>query len=541
MTKYRFDKFLLAGLMALSTFACNDDKELAENGSGTQLADKVYMQFALQLPIISRSSTTTGSADDYVTSSDGEEIGQDKENKVSEIMIVIASSDNKYIDQSVKVNPTAADQTTYVVPFNSSALSAFAGKDVNVYVYCNPTDGLKNGIKDNFNVDLSYTLSGEADATPWTADKFLMSNADKNFTRTLPTSFDNYKVETNPFDLGTIYVERSVARFDYKRGGENNDDVYPLMTDESGKPEVNIKLTHMALVNMSKSFYYLRRVSDDGKNTNAIIGGVETTTNYMVDTDADLKAGSWTETTKSANFFYNSEDKDNYVWTDITSLADDDNDDTWNTNNKNGDYKIWRYVTENTIPAGVDNQKHGITTGVVFKGEIEYTEDAPQTIKNAMDGTSTVYVYENVMYGTWADVKTEAAKKESDGVTLHNPSLAAAVDKVGNTENAEKAVEAGFTLFAPSADKKYEVLYYYWNRHNDNGNNGLMGPMEFGVVRNNVYKLSVEKVNKFGHPTVPSNDPDPVNPDDPDEDDNVYFKVAVKIRPWVVRINNIKF
>ena len=541
MTKYRFDKFLLAGLMALSTFACNDDKELAENGSGTQLADKVYMQFALQLPITSRSTTTTGNTDDYVTSSDGEEIGQEKENKVSEIMIVIASSDNKYIDQSVKENPTAADQTTYVVPFNSSALSAFEGKDVNVYVYCNPTDGLKNGIKDKFNVDQSYTLSGETDATPWTDNKFLMSNADKNFTRKLPESFDNYKVETNPVDLGTIYVERSVARFDYKRGGENNDDVYPLMIDdESKKPEVNIKLTHMALVNMSKSFYYLRRVSDDGKNTNAIIGGVETKKNYVVDTDADLKAGNWTET-KADNFFYNSEDKDKYDWIDISSLVVNDNDDTWNTGKTKGDYKIWRYVTENTIPARDDNQKHGITTGVVFKGEIGCTEDAPETIKSAMNGTNTVYVYENVLYGTWTDVKEEAAKKESDNVTLHNPSLAAAFKTVGETENVEKAVKAGFTVFEPSDDKKYEVLYYYWNRHNDNGNNGLMGPMEFGVVRNNVYKLSVEKVNKFGHPTDPSKDPDPIDPDDPDEDDNVYFKVAVKIRPWVVRINNIKF
>ena len=68
-----------------------------------------------------------------------------------------------------------------------------------------------------------------------------------------------------------------------------------------------------------------------------------------------------------------------------------------------------------------------------------------------------------------------------------------------------------------------------------------MGPMEFAVVRNNVYKLSVTGVNKFGHPTNPGDDPDPENPEDPDEEDDVYFKVAVEVLPWVVRINDIEF
>ena len=77
-----------------------------------------------------------------------------------------------------------------------------------------------------------------------------------------------------------------------------------------------------------------------------------------------------------------------------------------------------------------------------------------------------------------------------------------------------------------------------------------MGIMEFAVVRNNVYKLAVNSINRFGHPTPPdpSNpdpdpepDPDPVDPDDPDESVNYYFNVTVKVLPWTVRINNIEF
>ena len=68
-----------------------------------------------------------------------------------------------------------------------------------------------------------------------------------------------------------------------------------------------------------------------------------------------------------------------------------------------------------------------------------------------------------------------------------------------------------------------------------------MGPMEFQVVRNNVYKLAVTEISKLGHPRKTENDPDPEDPDNPDEESNVYFKVRVEVLPWVVRVNNIEF
>ena len=67
--------------------------------------------------------------------------------------------------------------------------------------------------------------------------------------------------------------------------------------------------------------------------------------------------------------------------------------------------------------------------------------------------------------------------------------------------------------------------------------------MEFAVVRNNVYKLCVDSIEKFGHPTPGGDDPDPDKPDpnDPDEEGEYYFKVSVKVLPWVVRVNHIEF
>lgn len=546
--------FMTMGI-ATAFSACSDEVDLSTNNGGSteESTSQVFMQFNLELPAVSRSTTQIGGGSDA-----GVEIGKDYENQVSEVLVVITDAkDDKFIAGSTVTNliPTG-NNTTYVVPFNTNKLVDYAGDPVNIYVYCNPTSELKDKLKkeEDIDVDASYTLTSATDETIWSITKgttdnekighFLMTNADNDYKRTLPANLDNYKVESHPFDLETINVERAAARFDYKSSVD--DETYTLM-GEDGKEEVTVTLTDMALVNLSKEFYYLRRVSDDGTSTNAAIGGTETKTNYVVDTDADWKS-SYSSGSESDHFYYTYQPNDagasTYDWdkiADVTGASGTaDTDNSWNAGGTKGDYKIWRYATENTIPAQVSNQKKGITTGVAFKGEIKGVSDRMKTLLN---GTNTVYVFDNILWGTWNDVKTAAEATESGNTTLANPLLAAAYKEAtkGGDYTDAKAVAAGFTIFKPNANKKYEVLYYYWNRHNDNNNNGSMGPMEFAVVRNNVYKLSVTGVNKFGHPTDPKDDPDPEYPEDPDEEDDVYFKVAVEVLPWVVRINDIEF
>ncbi len=109
-----------------------------------------------------------------------------------------------------------------------------------------------------------------------------------------------------------------------------------------------------------------------------------------------------------------------------------------------------------------------------------------------------------------------------------------------------KVTSLGFALYQSSEDAAtgewgYYCYYYYWNRHNDNLQNGVMGPMEFAVVRNNVYKLMVTRISTLGHPRIPENDPDDPKPDTPDESSEVYISVNVEVIPWVVRVNNIDF
>lgn len=115
--------------------------------------------------------------------------------------------------------------------------------------------------------------------------------------------------------------------------------------------------------------------------------------------------------------------------------------------------------------------------------------------------------------------------------------------KTTATANFKKAVtDLGVAIYEASNGSEgwgYYCNYIYWNRHNNNNLPGIMGPMEFAVVRNNVYKLSVTMIRQLGHPTDPINDPDPLDPENPDEPVDIYMSVNVEIVPWVVRINDI--
>lgn len=154
-----------------------------------------------------------------------------------------------------------------------------------------------------------------------------------------------------------------------------------------------------------------------------------------------------------------------------------------------------------------------------------------------MEGSNAVYpilyTFQNQIYVGWNTGVKVAAQQAAPGHPLHSAARIgeeSGPDKLyqqlieiwdegkGDVQKTEEALaafrkaatEAGFTLYQASNDAEmdkdnhagvgYYFYYYYWNRHNDNGFPGTMGTMEFGVVRNNVYKLAVTGISKLGHP-----------------------------------------
>ena len=663
-----------------------DDSEGDQNGS----KDAVYMNVTVQLPVAggmgSRSKTDTGKDDDYGTSTSGTEVGKDNENTVYTVLLVLAEKGtNKLIACGTQDGFASLSQdgkkVNTVQSIEKSALSSYykadgtldEGKEeINVYVFCNPTSNLQTTLKGKIGktdwideiaaveeeVDPHAFGTGDGEAI-WGGSKhedgFLMATAQQNdIVKTIPSklsTWDRHNSAEKAFDLtgknysGTddeidngnggknvaINVERAVARFDFKDGSPlapASPYTYNVVKDEeTGNTVIQIELTKMALVNMSKEFYYLRRVSADGKNTSAIIGGVETGSNYVVDTDADFKATADLKTVSNTKFaehfnFCFGDAKEGGKWTinenarnqwytsDIsTVLAGEEDNPSWTGA---AGYRIWRYVTENTIP-GNNEQKHGISTGIVFKGKMivpeafeedEHYKNLYNIINNAdskltgdPDYDPILYAHSSILYVTWREVRAVAIKNQGKNPMFYK--IVFGTPEAGKepvAESGEKGEEgyvspvystdeqspdywwarwqdtpglsdeekgnarvkfkeiatsenAKFTLYQSSTEedsegvehKGYYCYYYYWNRHNDNGDATNMGTMEFGVVRNNVYKLAVTQINELGHPRLSENDPDPEDPDKPDETGKIYFKLSVEVLPWVVRVNNIEF
>ena len=525
----KFSKLLLACLVAFGMCACSSEKEDGPD-QPENTSDLVYMNIRLSMP--NTRSTTDSEGTTNSNANPDFEVGLDRENAVTSVLIALTDADLKVAAaQKVENLGAISAQQVYTVTFKAAdLLQITAGAQLKVVAFCNPNiDVISKVVKDANIKDIAYTSAAADGAEIWAASNFLMTNADLSTSVTVPADWKPYYSVSNPFNLGTVNVERSAARFDYKT--VKTDNKYPIVNDKTGATALEVQLTDVALINESKSFYYLRRVSGTGQNDDsAVVGGTETASNYVVDTDAASK-NEWTKATDlTGNFWYNLSTPAAWAWTSLSAITENDN---WAGTDGNDGYKVWRYAYENTIPAGVSNQKNGITTGVVFKGNLLVKD-------SSIDTTKPIFVFQNVVYGNWSAVKAAA-----DANTI--PALTVAYEKANalNAEGLGAVGQYGFTRYMP-VDGKYPMVYYYWNRHNDNNDNSVMGIMEFCVVRNNVYKLAVTSINNFGHPVPgvdpnPDPDPDPVDPDDPDEETNVYFNVSVKVLPWVVRVNNIEF
>ena len=503
--------FLLAAAAAFALVACNKEP----SGPSVDENAQMYMQFSIRM-LSTKSSTDLG-GDSNSNANPDTEVGKDYENAVSSVDIALVKGDQYFVSRNV--TPVAASGDTYVASFNTLDLQPGASYSVYVYANCSAPA--------SFDVD---EVSEATVAQMTQNNKFWMTNAYAATSVTLPASLAPYTKPNTPLDLGSHIVERSMARFDYMAA--KTDNVYDMGAG------LTITLTDAALINQSKAHYMFRRVAANVDATPEV-GGAETPLNWVVDTDWASKV--------AAGFNAHLESPASWTWTSLAGLTEDDN---WtgaaSDDHSPSDYKIWCYAKENTV-AGISAQKHNVSTGVVFRGQIKAGESAAQSVKDALASGKRIYVFKNTLYGTWDDVKTAATAAGAEATLLAAYNQAAATMGVSDLEPAAAAAAtAGFTGYS-ATDGKYYAYYYYWNRHNDNGDNNVMGPMEFAVVRNNVYKLCVDNIARFGHPTPPVDptnpdpDPDPVDPDDPDESVNYYFTVTVKVLPWTVRVNHIEF
>jgi hypothetical protein len=157
------------------------------------------------------------------------------------------------------------------------------------------------------------------------------------------------------------------------------------------------------------------------------------------------------------------------------------------------------------------------------------TEEELQTYISSFADNSANMGYRKYMEELLATVDTEV-----DGVTVTYESVAPkmtwATYKATLTDDELSKYSVRKAVAGDGGTYAMDCYYPYWIKHSDNENPREMGIMEFGIVRNNIYKLAVNKINNFG---IFQLDPSTV-----DEPDQLWMDVELQVKDWVLRYND---
>lgn len=554
----------VAGCLLMASLAAGcaqEDIDTAPSGGGAMSpASYVSLSFASPQGAPTRSNPTGGET------GDGHETGQDYENTITSAVAFFYQGSG-----ADGVNSDGSTQIMAVATFNvGSPTEPGNGIDrkytttpqqvdlddgtYNVLVVANPGADWWTG--------QSLTLAdvrNHIQTTAWTASgsdysDFVMTSA-ADATLTL-----NSNPESDPAKA-TVNVERMAARLDYKAEASYTctDPAYTGAT---------VEITGAALVNnLTAGSYMLKRVAstvdgvptylgdetaDAGVQTNYVLDpwtAVKTSDNNSFTIDGEVKTaedlyGEW-----FGNISQNPNYRAAYVQpgTEVTV----------------GTEKWQRigYTLENTTAAEEAGKRY--STGVVFKAIFH-----PQGVANYQNGatffalgTHLFASMEDMMtyvYGAdfsqfddkidacdnWASVKTFAASlldndpsgykafllgqdeaqdlaqvKESlkwSAYMLSNCGYSASLNETYKVELDQNGIVTRNALQSYGVRTYEDATCYYtwWVRHSNDNNDETKGIMEYAIVRNNIYKLTVNSIYSLGNYV-------------PGEDENIILDVYV--------------
>lgn len=467
----------LSAFMLMGLAACSSSTETLSSDCGCDADAKAYIKVSIQNSTVTRADVDVS----------GKTVnGTNDENKINNISLYLFSQSSNY---------SGTFQGVYNMPVTGTETGAQPIKtgSYNAYVIANGSTPMT----------LSATTS-EADFltainnTSYTALRttvptggFIMTSRTDNATATesapyVPVEIKSTNTQTSPASL-KVSVERVVGRLEMK--SENATNTYDVPSSTAKKATVT--LTGYQIANVRNDFYLYRHVATDVTTPTTFTYG-NAGINYVIDPKTTFKTS--TVPTNYAEWYSNSL---NNMAASYTSMG---------TNTV--DYATIGYCNENTMAQ--DCQKKQYATAVVFEATIEPEPSAIYGATAYILGND-LYYYNGKFYLNPTDLKTDK------GIDV-----SVATPEQMNTLGVKK-----FT-----GGKCY---YKYFIRHLDNGKASEMGKMEFAIVRNNTYQMLVSSISAFGDPDAK------VTPEDPIETSDVYLNVALTVRPWIVRVNDIKF
>ena len=568
----RIKHFFGLAVIAAMTASCSSNNDLVNggNGSGENETGASYASFSINLP------TTSG------TRADGDptfEDGNIDEYKVNDATLLIfkkgsteKEGDYTFVESAElgsmapwqKPNPDETGVTTHAKI--TAKLESVNKNDKNFALVL-----LNNGTGTNAKVGMPSVGDTFSDWNAKTTEKFAkpengfyMANAplfkNNNVTTLVPiesTKIYPTEEEAAKNAATDIYVERGLAKVTLGTGTTTVKTV-----NSSTYQDDKVTISNWALdVTNKKAFpiHYVDGLATDYNEiwkNDAAATTAPSTQRFVDNSKAIAKRVYWG---KDPNY-----DKDDLCKTDAAGKTAREADFNYV---KNADVTVEPskplYCLENTF--NLANMKQGQTTRVVFK--------AKYTPKGFTDGDTFYKIGKNT--AIWSkdyletEIKTAVASVFSgvttDKITVNldaedNKITAAGTHyitkdnitvtgvetitdeniKAINTQLGLKETDkVGISTYAGGESYYVARIKHFgdeltpWSS-GGYGSDNLSFLGRYGMLRNNWYELTVSSVSGPGYPSVPE-----VKPNTPDDEDDKYISVSVKILDWAKRSQNV--
>ena len=522
---------MMSLLLLLASCSLIDEKITEpELPNQSEEAGDLYLTLTLSLPQTDAATRGNSSTETDGSSSNDTLGGEENENVLNSASLYLYELDgnNKYnvVEKLTEDTGTKASDVTYRFTYKMAieTIKKYAGKKLGMVIVGN--EGEDSGLMHDLT---GYTATNDKNVFeagfPITSvkskpllgdfgegnDGQIMplvnkSGAEIDFSRIksnasnkeiLEALSQSYSHTNNTFSITPeIELERAVARIDYA-DGSNDDFTYTITSTKKDESDegVKVKLYKMELFNVNPSSYLFRHTavgSSKEAGSKVDLFGIENgNENYTPNTY------TWIVTSKSETLLNGfdisalSIDNEKGEPLSFLILSEDFGSRYYYPDPaRNRDYYPWCYVSENALSSIEDMKEgklEGKATGVLFTFQVL-----------GKDGNTLTYSQEKTNY--------------PDGITNSStPGVKSGTITITDQNKYWLNVE-------PSEDG-YLLKYPAFIKHNDPipGPN-YIDPMEYAVVRNNVYQLCVTGVTKLYNPKEPL---------------GFYLDVDIKVLSWV--------
>ena len=560
----RIKHFFGLAVLAAMTASCSSNNDLVNggNGSGEVENGTAYASFKINLP------TTSGTrADDPKQGTPSFEQGTAAEYEVKNgtILIFDATTDKFVTSADLgTMNPwtdVKADgvTTAAIATVKLTNVSISGNYNALVLLNNNTTDNATKKVTLPSTADTYATWSkdaSKANATNYVStDGIFMANAPMYSATSEPTTLVKINhvcaspEEAQAKAATVVYVERGLAKVTMKDFTASG---YPIADGTYAGGKVEIKNWQLDVTNNSTFPVHqtsgLMTAWDQVWNTPRFYDQTSTAFKRVYwGVDPNYNDAQYQTLANCKTAFKMIENKD------VTGAAGEANP---------------QYCLENTFD--LDNMKQGQTTRVVFKAvftpkdftstyttfykignntDIWSQEDLEKQIKTvALTAMGITDAAEQDKYGVDLSKGTDISGKagqhliEAANITYSGEATSSKVtDDIVNKINDKLGLsaETGISTYLNGEAYYIARIKHFneltsWTPGTGYGTDNAAFLGRYGVLRNNWYELSVNKVSGLGYPDVPE-----VKPTVPDDENDQYISVSVKILSWAKRSQKI--